>query len=140
MSIVKPFKGGAKAFDWQQIDRDTLPLVKDAIKQLQGDGKSRPKKVTVFTVERLLNLPSKRITLYLPMCKAEIDKYQETQEQYWAREIVWAVRKIIREGGTLNWKHIRNLTNMKKEDMIASMPELQRIATDDMVELVKSLI
>lgn len=135
----KPLKCGIKAYDWEQIDRDTLPLVKDAIKQLQGDGLSRPKKVTVFAVEKMLSLPSKRIS-FLPMCKAEIDKYQESQEQYWAREIVWAVNKIMREGQVLNWKHIRNLTNMRKCDCIACLPELQQIADDDMVELVQNLL
>lgn len=137
---VKPFKGGVKAFDWQQIDRDTLPLVKDAIRQLKGDGKSRPKKVTVFAVERLLNLPNKRITLYLPMCKSEIDKYQETQEQYWSREIIWAVNTIFSCGLPMNWKHIRNLTNMRKRDIIRCMSELQKIADNEMVEMIQNLL
>ena len=49
----KSLKCGAKGYNWQQIDRDTLPLVKDAIRQLQGDEISRPKKVTVFAVEKI---------------------------------------------------------------------------------------
>lgn len=135
----KPLKGGVKAYDWEQIDRDTLPLIKDAIRKLQGDGVSRPKKVTVFAVEKILNLSSKRIS-FLPMCKVEIKMYEESQEQYWAKEVVWAVNKIIREGDVLNWKHIRNLTNMKKIDVFRCLPELQQIADDDMVELVRNLL
>lgn len=30
----RPLKWGAKSYNWQQIDRDTLPLVKEAIRQL----------------------------------------------------------------------------------------------------------
>lgn len=41
-----------KAYNWQQIDKETLPLVRDAIRQLQGNGKNRPKKVTVFAIEK----------------------------------------------------------------------------------------
>lgn len=138
--MKNPLKSGAKAYAWQQIDKDTLPFVKEAIRQLQGDEISRPKKVTVFAVEKMLNLPSKRISLYLPMCKAEIEKYEESQEQYWAREVVWAVNKIIREGDVLNWKHIRNLTNMRKCDLTACIPYLNMFVDDKLVNQIKGLL
>lgn len=136
----KPLKCGAKSYNWQQIDKDTLPLVKDAIKQLQGDGNTRPKKVTVFAVEKILGLPSKRISLYLPLCKAEIEKNYESQEQHWAREVVWAVSKIIREGQVLNWKHIRNLTNMRKCDFVDCLPSLDRLADTKTTKMICDLI
>lgn len=136
----KALKCGARAYNWQQIDNDTLPLVRDAITQLQGKNNDRPKKITVFAVEKILQLPSKRITSYLPKCKAEIEKYHETQEEYWAREVVWAVDVIIREGNRLNWKHIRNLTNMKKQDLIKCVPYLSNYTDVEMVEKIKILI
>lgn len=136
----KPLKCGVKAKNWKQIDDDTLPLVKNAIIQLQGDGMSRPKKVTVFAVEKLLGLTSKRISLYLPRCKAEIEKYHELQEQYWAKEVVWAVHKIIREGDILNWKHIRNLTNMRRCDLIACFPYLYEFADNEEIQVIQSMI
>lgn len=136
----KALKCGTKAYNWQQIDKDTLPLVRDAIKKLQGNEKNRPKKVTVFAIEKLLHLPSKRITSYLPKCKAEIEKHYETQEEYWAREVVWAVKCILREGNTLNWKHIRNLTNMRKRDLMKCVPYLPKYVDMDMVDKIKILI
>lgn len=136
----KALKCGIKAYDWQQIDKDTLPLVRDAIRKLQGNEKNRPKKVTVFAIEKLLHLPSKRITSYLPKCKAEIEKHYETQEEYWAREVVWAVKCILREGNTLNWKHIRNLTNMRKRDLMKCVPYLPKYVDMDMVDKIKILI
>ena len=135
-----PQKGGIKTFDWQQIDRDTLPLVQDAIRQLQGDETTRPQKITVFLIEKALNLPSKRITLYLPLCKAEIERHKETQEHYWAREMIWAVNKVRSDNQPMNWKHIRILTNMKKRDVIRCMPELQDIADIETIELVRNLL
>lgn len=136
----KVLKCGIKAYDWQQIDKDTFPLVRDAIRQLQGNGKNRPKKVTVFAIEKLLHLPSKRIATYLPKCRAEIEKYQETQEEYWAREVAWAVNHIITEGNRLNWKQIRNLTNMRKQDLIKCVPYLLNYADTDTVQKIKILI
>ena len=131
-----PKKGGIKAYDWQQIDKDTLPLVKDAIRQFQGNETTRPQKISVNLIEKALNLPCKRITLYLPLCHAEIKKHKETQEQYWVREIIWAVNMIQISGQPMNWKHIRELTNMKKRDVVRCMPEFQKMTDSRMVELV----
>lgn len=58
-------KSGKKVIDWKSVDEEMLPLVKEAIKKLQGDVGQRPRKVTVYAVERLLELPSKRISRYL---------------------------------------------------------------------------
>lgn len=136
----KALKCGTMAYNWQQIDKDSLPLVRDAILQLQGTENDRPKKVTVFAVEKLLQLPSKRIASYLPKCKAEIEKHYETQEEYWAREVVWAVNHIITEGNRLNWKQIRNLTNMRKQDLMKCVPYLSKYVDMDMVDKIKILI
>lgn len=70
------FKSGAKSQNWNQIDENTLPLVKEAISQLQGDGTTRPKKITVFAVEKILQLSSKKISLHLPKCFAEIERHR----------------------------------------------------------------
>lgn len=113
----EPAKSGKKTNDWEKIDRDLLPEVKKAIKNLYGNGVERPKKVTVYAIEKMLGLPSKRISLYLPLCKAEIEKNRETQEQYWAREVVWAIERIKVEGSVMNWKNIRSLTNMNKANL-----------------------
>lgn len=137
--IGKSVKCGTKAYNWQQIDNDTLPLVKKAICKLQGDGNTRPKKVTVYAVQKILGLPDKQID-HLPQCKEEIAKYQESQEQYWAREVVWAVNKILNEGQVLNWKHIRNLTNMKKQNFSLCLPEIKKIVSDEFYRQIKNVI
>ena len=132
-----PLKSGAKANDWLKIDKDTLPLVKKAISDLQGDSNKRPKKITINAVEKILNIPSKRIN-NMPLCKAEILKHYETQPQYWAREIVWAVNLLKQNNRPLNWKRIRELTNMKKEDLISCLPYLKvyKNVYDDIVKAI----
>lgn len=130
-------KGGRKGYDWAQIDQDTLPEVKAAIRQLLGDGETRPRKVTVHAVEKLLGLPCKRISLYLPLCRAEIGKHQEAQEEYWAREIAWAVKKMQREGQPVNWKRIRNLTNLRRKDFKAALVYISRYSDQSLGEQLK---
>lgn len=110
---------------WMQIDKETLPLVIDAIEQLKGNCISvRPKKITVALIEKFLNLPCKRMS-YLPMCKAEIEKHSENWEQYWAREVTWAVNKLNMENLPVNYTRIKVLTNMRKENMKACIPYIQ---------------
>jgi hypothetical protein len=128
-----PLKSGAKPQDWDQIDNDTLPLVKDAIKQLHGDGTTRPRRVTVFAVEKMLHLSSKKISLYLPQCLAEIRRHEESQEQYWAREVVWAANQLKVTGSPLVWRRIRELTNMRPENYRACLPYVANYADEEMV-------
>ena len=135
-----PLKSGTKPQDWKQIDNDTLPLVKDAIRQLHGDGTSRPRRVTVFAVEKILHLSSKKISLYLPRCLAEIRRHEETQEQYWAREVVWAAKQLRAAGSPLVWRRIRELTNMRPENYRACLPYVANYADVTMLEKLRSII
>ena len=135
----EPLKPGAKPRDWNAIDKAMLPLVEQTIARLHGDETTRPRKVTVSTVERLLALPSKRMEL-LPLCKALIIKNMESQEEYWAREIVWAANKVIADEQPFNWKHIRVLTNIRKQNLVASIPYLDCYGNKELVAKIIALV
>ena len=136
---TKSQKGGTKKKDWQQIDHDTLPLVKQAIKQLYGTSENRPKKITTTAVSKLLYLPDKQIE-NLPLCRREINKYAETQEEYWAREIVWAANKIVNEEKTWHWTTLRRLTNMTRQDFRTCFRHIANYTTPEMVAKIKLLL
>lgn len=129
-------RSSKKSQDWKQIDENTLPLVKKVIQQLKGDGTTRPKKVTVFAVEKILNLSSKKIPLHLPKCYAEIQKNQESQEQYWAREIVWAVQQINDSGCVLTWRKVRDLINIRQKDFKAALPYID----SKFIDLIQNIL
>lgn len=132
-------RGGCKKKDWNNIDKQTLPKVTAAIKDLQGSRTTRPKKITIYAVARKMNVHSKYFDS-LPLCKQKILEHYECQEEYWAREVVWAVQKILTEGQPLNWKHIRNLTNMRNENFQACKPYLEMYADADMVERIRDVL
>lgn len=135
-----PLKSGAKPQDWKQIDNDTLPLVKEAIRQLQGEGTTRPRRVTVFAVEKMLHLSSKKISLYLPQCLAEIQQYEESQQQYWAREVVWAANQLMAAGSPLVWRRIRELTNMRPANYRACLPYIAAYADTEITNRLHSIV
>ena len=114
--------------------------MKKAIKSLHGDGISKPKKVTVFAVEKKLGLPSKRISTYLPKCRMEIEKNRETQEQYWAREVVWAVHQVKKKGEILIWRKVRDLTNLRRRDFEVCLPYIDEMVDVELAERIKGLL
>ena len=138
-TVRKHNKGGRNKQDWNNIDKQTLPKVTAAIKDLQGSRITRPKKITVYAVARQMNVHSKYFD-NLPLCKQEILKYYECQEEYWAREVVWAVQKIQSEGQPLNWKYIRNLTNLRNENFQVCKPYLEMCADAEIAERIKELL
>lgn len=114
---------GKKLKDWEKADRETLLEVKEVIRVLRGNEQIKPKRITVSAVAK--NLGVHDMTLRkLPMCKKEIDKCYESYEEYWARKVEWAVKKIQEEGQTLTLTWILKYTNMRKKNFEACVPYL----------------
>ena len=134
-----PQKGGVRAKDWTKLDDEYLPLVQKAIQRIENDESSMPKKVTVIGIERDVGLPEGSMKKMLK-CKAEIKNYSISQEQLWAKKVVWAVQRILTEGQSLKWKHIRNLTNMRNENFQVCKPYLEKYTDVEMAERIKGVL
>lgn len=87
-----------------------------------------------------MHLSSKKISLYLPKCLAEIQRYEESQEQYWAREVAWAARRVEDSGVTLTWRKVRDLTNMRRRDFEACLPYISDYADSELAEQILHLL
>lgn len=129
---------GAQTQDWNQLDKVCLPEVRKTIKTLLIDSNNRPRRVTERAVCQLMNWPSKRLDL-LPLCKAEVHRYHETMPQYWAREIVWAYRKLVDSKAKLNWRAIRDLTNIRRCDFLIAQPLLVHYTDVETCAKIKAL-
>lgn len=122
--IVKAYKKppGIKPKDWKSLDTEALPKVRNVIDSIFSEEK--PKKVSVYAVGKILGLSPKQIEK-MPKCKSEILKHYETQEQFWARKVTWAVKNIDEENKNFSWKQIRNLTNICKTDLYSCLPYIE---------------
>lgn len=123
-------KCGARKYKWNQIDEKLLPEVKRLLEEMYHKQEGRPVKINIHYVVRKMNLPDKYFD-NLPLCKTEILKYEETQEHFWAREILWAIRKIEDEGNTACWSRVAKLINIRKRNFEASIPDLLKMSDDD---------
>ena len=114
----------SRSLDWEKIDRETLPKVVAACKEIYGVGVNRPHRVNRCSVSKRVRMSEQRIRQLRECCK-EIDKYQESWEEYGAREISWAIDEIERTGKLLNITNIMNLTNMRKVNIIRCIPFME---------------
>lgn len=132
-------KSGVVRNKWDEIDETLLNTVSSTAKEIYGIGDNRPHRVTVKAMCKKLNLPDKRFE-HLPKCKQEILKWSESQEHYWAREVLWAVKQIENSGENLCWRRIRDLTNMRKDNFGACMGELSKLTDKASYEQICQLI
>ena len=128
----------SKRYDWTVIDNDLLPKVHDILRTINADKTKRPYRITIGTVERMLNLPKNGLR-NCSKCRSEIQRFHETQEQYWAREIVWAVTTILDNGQQLSRTRVKNMTEIRDAKISACLPYLGCYADDALVSEILKL-
>ena len=116
-------KSGKREALYDELDTQYLPQVKRVVKQILRPN-VRPERVSFAKVQKTLDLPQK-IFNKLPKCRAYIEKRIESQPEYWAREIEWAVAELIQEDQPLNTSRIMKKTNMRIRDIECCCPYIQ---------------
>ena len=87
-----------------------------------------------------MHLSSKKISLHLFKCLAKIQRHEESQEQYWAREVAWAASQVEDSGVTLAWRKVRDLTNMRRRDLEACLPYITNYANREVAKQIIHLL
>lgn len=114
-------KGGCKKKDWGVLDKQLLPQVKKTVSFMKEKAGERPVKITKFLVAEQLEIPPKSFER-LKRCTDYVNSFEETQEEFWAREIIWAIKKIEKEGSELYYTAVRRLLNVKRKHIAAALP------------------
>jgi len=90
-------------------------------------------------IEKIQHLSNKTISLHLPKCLAKIKKHEESQEQYWAREVVWADNQLRVAGAPFVWRKIREITNMRRKNFEACLPYIYNYTDEDTAYQLRKL-
>ena len=132
---------GIKRDDWEKMDEEMLQQVRDTCEQIYYNQGGRPGHVTVNAVCRALEVPGKRFD-YLPKCRKIIYEYEEKKEVYWAREVVWCYQSLLEGKGEedIRWRDIRNITNLRKDNFIATFPYLEGFTDVETACRIKNLL
>jgi len=134
----RPTRKGSKPGDWSKMDNELYPRVRAAIKELQSDEEARPKRITLCTVRTFLGLNYRQIN-NMPRCKAEIQANCLNTAEHHAKEVVWASKKIMREGQPFNYANLRKLTNLSKSNLIECLPYVTKYADDELCDRLRNL-
>ena len=86
----------------------------------------------------MLCLPKKQI-YKLPRCKAYIEKHAESYERYWAREVVWAARSLIKEE-RLTYINVQNMINIDRNQFARSLPFIKDYGGEKLGCIIYELI
>lgn len=132
---------GMQKENWAKMDEEMLPAVRDACEQIYHNNGGRPGRVTVYAVCRMMGLPGKRFD-YLPKCRETIQGYEEKKEMYWAREVAWCYGHLAagKENADIRWRNIRDVTNLRKDNFIASFPYLNLFVNEDTESKIRNLL
>lgn len=132
---------GIKKSDWNQMDNEMIQQVRDACDRIYCNYGGRPGHVTVYAVCSLLGLPDKRFE-YLPKCREVIHGYEEKKEVYWAREVAWCYMNLTgsKEEPDIHWRDIRDITNLRRDNFVASFPYLNLFVDTETENKIRNLL
>ena len=130
---------GPKKLDYKALDTEYLPRVKSAAAEIYGQDGRRPRRVTVLGVEARLSIQTYRLGR-CPRCMSVINKYLETQEQYWAREAVWAAKQLIKDGIPLSKTRLLQLINLRVKNYERCIPSLPLYIKGDLLRQLQNIL
>ena len=111
--------------DWKAYDNETAPILERLARDIYDGTASeigRPERVSEKIIYRELGLPGHRLD-NLPKCKSILAKYAESYQENWARRIIWAYKKLIKERGkSVYWSDIRKISGVKKHNLDLVFP------------------
>ncbi len=122
---VQFIKGTRHKDNIDQADIELLPRLQKVVINIYGDGDARPRKISISQVSKAVQVDSHRLKK-MKRCMDFFNQYYESQEEYWARELVWAVKRTERDGDSLSFSHIQDLTNLRRDNMVDSLETLKR--------------
>ena len=68
--------------------------------------------------------------------------HEEKKEVYWAREVAWCYQHLTETLGAdaVRWRDIRDVTNLKRDNFLASYEYLHLFTDDGTANRIKSLL
>jgi hypothetical protein len=130
--------GGIRSTDWENIDKELLPKVKEAIAEIYNN-QGRPIRVNFRSVAKKVGICEKNYP-NLTLCSREIKENYEDWEHYWAREMVFFYQQLKKEWKPVTITSIMNMTNTKRQNLIRGVPYLENYTDAKTAEIIKTIV
>lgn len=123
----------AKAQRLLQLDAFYLPKMESYIQEYKEKPGEMPKRITVSAISKQIGIKGRELYL-MPECRKIVEKYEESQEEFWARKIIWAISELENNNKILSWNNIKKLLHMQKENYYSCRDFLLKVMDETTVE------
>lgn len=130
--------------NWNYYDEEMASKVQNVAKMIYSGQLNCNGKVERVSEKRLcavMGMPINRLK-HMPKCQEILKEYAESYNEYWAREIIWAYKKLKQERNRdiVYWSDIRRVTGIKKHNACLSIPYLERYSNSVMANTIRDII
>lgn len=124
--------------DWDIIDDIMQTDVQNAVESIHGIEDARPQRVTIHRVADVLGIPNTRFKK-MPKCVAIIKAKEESYEEFFARETIWAAKTILSTGRELNYTAITRLINIRRKQFENCKVHLDKYTDKELADKIRIL-
>lgn len=115
------------------MDREMFPIVQEKIRKMKVLDEHRPQKISNYAIRKKLGLAQHYLD-HMKLCREEIEKNQETDEEYHARKIVWALQQMEKMNYPIKWWRITSISKVEKDKFFECMEELKQMISEKVIE------
>ena len=99
----------------KKLDNEYYPKMETIIAEYREKDGEMPKRITIGAINRAAGLRNR--DLYdMKKCRKVVEKYEETQEDFWVRKILWAISVIEEKKIALTWNHLNKVMHISKSN------------------------
>lgn len=123
---------------WESLDKEMLPLVKEKINVLLS--MEKPQRITKKKIMGLIGRDMFSCNR-MPLCRAEIEKYEEENGAFWLKKIEWAANEI-RKDGSVNfaWYRVITKSSVPLKSLPECVPYLQNCKDEELLEMINTAL
>ena len=119
----------------KKLDNEYYPKMETIISEYREKDGEMPKRITLGAINRAAGL-NNRDLYNMKKCRKIVEKYEETQEGFWARKIFWAISIIEKEGKALTWNHIHKKTHISASNFQAHDKYFREKLGDEVIDAI----
>ncbi|OKO87773.1 Tn7-like transposition protein D [Geobacillus proteiniphilus] len=121
----KTYHNGNKRFNWEERDKQVLPLIKKAIEKILNEEK--PIRVTLYRIAQEAGISGLKSKLEkMPETKQYILSKLESVEQFQLRRAKWAIEMIKKQGMHVSKSKVMEMANLHKAS-IETMSKIDKL-------------
>lgn len=128
--------------NWAIYDSEmstTIHQIATAIYNGNDNNIGKPEKVTRTSICKRLKIKAHRLE-NMPICREILEKYSESYEELWARQLIWCYNMLLKNKETVCWTKMRKITNIKKKNFNKIHPYLYKHTNETTAKIIEKIV